>query len=73
MEETKRPNVRDLAGSAVDLNGYAVLFKAWARQANQDGYIQVPAAKLVTASDFFSRLVDELLELIPPNPVEDVK
>ena len=64
-----RPTVRELAGSAVDLNGYAVLFKHWANQASKDGTVTVPAARLAAAAVFFESVVDELLSLIPPEDV----
>lgn len=65
MPVQERPTVRELAGSAVDLNGYVVLFRYWASQADKDGYVQVPAARLARAADFFEQVVDELLALIP--------
>jgi hypothetical protein len=68
---TARPTARDLAGSAVDLNGYAVLFQQLARQADKDGKVQVSAAKLIAISEFMEKVVDELLALIPPDDVDD--
>ena len=62
-----RPTARELAGSAVDLNGYAVLFKQWASLADKDGRVTVPAARLAAAAEFFEGVVDELLALIPPD------
>jgi hypothetical protein len=62
---TERPTARDLAGSAVDLNGYAVLFQQLARLADKDGNVKVSAAKLVAISEFLTHVVDELLVLIP--------
>lgn len=74
MDDRKRPTVRDLAGSAVDLNGYAVLFRQWARQGDKDGLVTVPASRLAAAADFFDGVVDELLALIPPeDPVSTVQ
>jgi len=73
MADKERPTVRELAGSAVDLNGYAVLFRQWAQQADKDGRVAVPAARLVAASEFFEGVVDELLSLIPPEDVDDAK
>ena len=67
-----RPSIRELAGSAVDLHGYAVLFKQWASLADKNGLIAVPAAKLVKAADFFEEVVGELLTLIPSDEVEKV-
>ena len=66
-----RPTARELAGSAVDLNGYAVLFRQWARQADENGEITIPAARLAAAAEFFDVVVDELLALIPPDDVDD--
>jgi hypothetical protein len=63
--------VRELAGSAVDLNGYAVLFRQWARQADKDGHVLVPAARLAKSADFFDQVVGELLALIPPEQEPD--
>lgn len=71
MPDRERPTVRELAGSAVDLNGYAVLFRQWAMQANKDGLITVPAARLAAAAEFFEGVVDELLALIPPEDTDD--
>lgn len=71
MPNRERPTVRELAGSAVDLNGYAVLFKHWARQADEKGHVTVPAARLAAAAEFFEGVVDELLALIPPEPSDD--
>lgn len=65
MPVQERPTVRELAGSAVDLNGYVVLFRYWASQADKEGHVQVPAARLARAADFFEQVVDELLALIP--------
>jgi hypothetical protein len=73
MADQRRPTARDLAGSAVDLNGYAVLFEQLARQADEDGMVKVPAARLVHISTFMGRVVDELLALIPPDDVDDTK
>lgn len=62
---TNRPTARQLAGSAVDLNGYAVLFQQLARLADKDGNVKMSAAKLVAISEFLTQVVDELLTLIP--------
>jgi len=70
---TERPTARDLAGSAVDLNGYAVMFKQVARQADKDGKVQVSAARLIAVSEFLEQVVDELLSLIPPASVDDTE
>ena len=61
----EKPTARELAGSAVDLNGYAVLFKHWASLADKNGAVTVPAARLAAAAEFFEGVVDELLALIP--------
>jgi len=66
MSDRERPTVRELAGSAVDLNGYVVLFRQWAGQADKDGEVTVPAARLAAAAEFLEKVVDELLALIPP-------
>lgn len=71
MSSEKRPTARDLAGSAVDLNGYAVLFKHLARQADKNGKVSISAAKLLTISEFMEGVVDELLSLIPPEDIDD--
>lgn len=74
MSDRERPTVRELAGSAVDLNGYAVLFRQWARQADKDGNVTVPAARLAKSAEFFEQVVDELLALIPPeNQADEVQ
>jgi hypothetical protein len=65
MADGERPTARELAGSAVDLNGYAVLFKHWASLADKNGSVTVPAARLAAAAEFFERVVDELLTFIP--------
>lgn len=62
-----KPTIRELAGSAVDLNGYAVLFRQWANQGDKNGTVTVPAARLAAAAEFFESVVDELLALIPPD------
>lgn len=72
MADGKRPTSRDLAGSAVDLNGYAV----WLRQqvqflADKDGNVKMPAAKVARMATFMDKVVDELLTLIPEDEVED--
>ena len=61
----ERPTARELAGSAVDLHGYAVLFKQVARQADKDGMVKISAARLVHISEFLDQVTDELLALIP--------
>lgn len=72
MAEQKRPTARDLAGSAVDLNGYAVWIKQQAQLlADKDGNVKVPAARLVRMSDFMEKVVDELLSLIPEDEVDE--
>ena len=71
MADRERPTVRELAGSAVDLNGYAVLFQQWAQQADTEGHVTVPAARLAAAAEFFEHVVDELLALIPPEEADD--
>ena len=71
MPKQERPTARELAGSAVDLNGYAVLFRQWAQQADKTGRVAVPASRLVAASEFFETVVDELLALIPPEDNDD--
>ena len=68
-----RPTARELAGSAVDLHGYAVLFRQWARMGDKDGQVVVPAARLAAAAEFFEGVVDELLSLIPPEEVAEAK
>ena len=73
MADQERPNARKLAGSAVDLNGYAVLLRQWASHADKSGMVAVPAARLVAMSEFFEDVVDELLTLIPPDPVKDAE
>jgi hypothetical protein len=73
MADQERPTARDLAGSAVDLNGYAVMFRSVARQADKDGKVQVSAARLLAISEFMEKVVDELLSLIPPAPIDDTK
>jgi hypothetical protein len=72
MTDQERPTARDLAGSAVDLHGYAVLFKQLAQQADKDGYVKVSASRLAHISDFMEKVTDELLTLIPPEPTDDV-
>lgn len=62
-----KPTIRELAESAVDLNGYSVMFRNLANQADKNGSVTVPAARLAAASEFFAKVVDELLALIPPN------
>ena len=72
MAEQKRPTARDLAGSAVDLHGYATLLQQWAaHRADKDGNIKVPASRIVTIAAFMDDVVDELLALIPPDDIED--
>jgi len=66
-EAPTRPTIREIAGSAVDLNGYAVLFRQWSKMADKNGEVIVPAARLAAASEFFDRVVNELLSLIPPD------
>ena len=56
-----RPTARDLAGSAVDLHGYAVLFEQVARTADKDGKVQMSASRLLHISEFMEKVVDELL------------
>jgi len=72
MTDQERPTARDLAGSAVDLHGHAVLFKQLANQADKDGYVKVSASKLVHIAEFMEKVTDELLALIPPDPTDDV-
>lgn len=69
MSNPRQPTVRELAGSAVDLNGYAVLFKQIARTADKDGNVKVSASRLIHISDFLDRVVDEILALIPDEEV----
>ena len=74
MAEQKRPTARDLAGSAVDLNGYAVWLKNQVQfLADKDGNVKLPAARLAHMTVFLEKVVDELLALIPPDDVTDVK
>lgn len=73
MANQERPTARDLAGSAVDLHGYAVLFKQIARSADKDGKCMVPASRLLHVADFMDKVTDELLALIPPEDVDDVQ
>ena len=73
MSDSTRPTVRDLAESAVGLQGYVVLFRQWSAQANKEGLITVPAAKLQASADFFDRVVGELLDLIPPTKADDAE
>ena len=68
---SNRPTTRDLAGSAVDLNGYAVLFQQLARRADSDGKVQISASRLLHISEFLEKVVDELLALIPPDETSD--
>jgi hypothetical protein len=71
MPDPGRPTARDLAGSAVDLHGYAVLFEQIARTADKDGKVQMNAARLLHISAFMEKVVDELLALIPPDDIDD--
>jgi len=71
MADPERPTARDLAGSAVDLHGYAVLLKQLARAADKDGNCPVPAARLLIIADFMDKVTDELLALIPERDVDD--
>lgn len=72
MAEQERPTARDLAGSAVDLNGYATLFKQLAQyKVDKDGNVKISASRLLHISDFMEKVVDELLALIPPDDVND--
>lgn len=73
MAGSKRPTARDLAGSAVDLHGYAVYFNQMVRRADKDGNVKVKATKLLAASEFMNSVVDELLALIPPEEIDDAK
>jgi len=73
MVEGKRPTARDLAGSAVDLHGYATLFTQMVRSADKDGNVKIKATKLLHVAEFMGKVVDELLELIPPDPIDDTK
>ena len=73
MSSEKRPTARDLAGSAVDLHGYATLFKQVVRSADKDGNVKVKATKLLAISEFMDSVVDELLALIPPEEVDDAQ
>ena len=71
MAEKERPTARDLAGSAVDLNGYATMLKQMAQyKVDKDGNVKVSAARLVHMADFMEKVVDELLDLIPEDAVE---
>jgi len=70
--EQKRPTARDLAGSAVDLNGYSTLLKQWAaHRADKDGNMIVPVSRIVVIAAFMDQVVDELLALIPPDEVDN--
>jgi len=69
----ERPTARDLAGSAVDLNGYATMFKHVCRSADKDGLVKIKAVRLLHIAEFMEHVVDELLELIPPDKVDDAK
>ncbi len=71
--QEKRPTARDLAGSAVDLHGYAVLFKQLARAADKDGKCLVPASRLLYIADFMEKVTDELLALIPEREVDKLE
>ena len=71
---TERPTARDLAGSAVDLNGYATLLRQLAQhKVDKDGNVKVPAARLLHMSEFMEKVVDELLALIPAKDVDDAE
>lgn len=65
----RRPTARDLAGSAADLRGYAVMFRSLAAGGDERGRVEVPATTLARAADFFDAVVDEMLGLIEPVPV----
>ena len=73
MFSEKRPTARDLAGSAVDLNGYATFFTHVCRLADKNGDVKIKATRLLHIAEFMEKVVDELLELIPPDPVDDAK
>lgn len=67
----QRPTARDLAESAVDLNGYATMLKQMSQhKADKDGNVKVPASRLVHMAEFMEKVVDELLHLIPEDQVE---
>jgi hypothetical protein len=67
-----RPTTKDLAESAVDLNGYAVMLKQQVRfNTDKDGNVKLPATKAVAMSEFLEKVVDELLALIPVEEVQD--
>ena len=66
----ERPTARDLAGSAVDLHGYATLFNQIVRSADKDGNVKIKAAKLLAIAEFMDSVVDELLALIPEREVD---
>ena len=72
-EPEKRPTARDLAGSAADLRGYAVMFRSLAASGDENGRVEVPAATLAQAANFFDSVVDELLGVIGEAPVEPVE
>ncbi len=64
-----KPTKRDLAGSAADLRGYAVLFRGIATSADDQGRCQVDAGTVLSAADFFDAVVEELLALIEEEPI----
>jgi len=66
----ERPTARELAGSAVDLHGYATLFKQVARTADKNGQVQMSASRLLHIAEFLDQVTDELLALIPDEPAK---
>lgn len=72
MAEKERPTARDLAGSAVDLNGYATFLQQLAQhKVDKDGNVKIPASRIIHMAEFMEKVVDELLALIPPDDVDD--
>ena len=68
-----KPTKRDLAGSAADLRGYAMLFRGVAAGSDEAGRCHLDAATVARAADFFDAVVEELLALVEDDPVKPLE